>query len=151
MPALDSPEGSALKLAGRLLANRAHFEAELRLKLRRFPPSVVEETIQKLRGNGLLNDEAALRDFCRVHRGKKILSSSAMAFALATIGVQVEADRLPSPTVSELLKALQLMKFKKSGGEKERIRAGRWLARRGFGEDEIEASLQGYFGDTQRE
>jgi regulatory protein len=139
----------AYNAALRLLAYRPRSEAEMRQRLSRrgLPPQVVQETMARLREQGLLSDEAFARFWVETRdqnspRGRRLLWKE-----LAAKGIEREIVREAVSGVAEedaALRAAQNKARQLQGQEYPtfRRRLGDFLLRRGFSYPAVHATIE---------
>ena len=141
----------------RLLAYRPRSEAELRSRLARrgLPPVVVQETIQRLREQGLLDDDAFARYWVDARqqsspRGRRLLRHELLAKgiavetaaqAVATVAEE-EIARRAAEKKAHCLRNLDYPTFRR--------RLGQFLLRRGFPYDTARALVEELWRESQR-
>jgi SOS response regulatory protein OraA/RecX len=130
----------------RLLAARDRFAAEIRSELaKRSEEDTVGAVLDRLRTKGLVNDERVVRALLEANVGRKALSIGMLREKCRARGADPEAlsvlEEVSAPSIQPLLK-----RFEKT--PKDRLRAARFLASRGFEEEAIEAALDEHFGST---
>jgi regulatory protein len=133
----DALAGEAYAKALELLASRAHFAAELAVKLQRrgFARPAIERAMARLTGDGYLDDLAAAQSFARQrtrHRGwgpARLRAELGRRRVDAAIVRQVVAEVF---AYGELVAARDAAEgwLAKGGGDRDRL--ARYLDRRGF-------------------
>lgn len=147
----------AHEAALRLLAYRPRSEAELRSRLARrgLPPSVVQETMERLREQGLLDDDAFARYWVDARqqsspRGRRLLRHELLAKgiametatqAVATVAEE-EIARRAAEKKAQSLRNLDYPTFRR--------RLGQFLLRRGFPYDTARALVEELWRESQR-
>lgn len=129
----------ALGVAGRALARRDLSERRLRERLRRagVAPAGAEEAVATLRRAGLVDDErfACARALALAEHG---FGDAAIRFDLERHGIAAEAiDAALAGLESEHERAARIVS-RRGGG----LSSARYLARRGFDEDAVEAAAE---------
>jgi SOS response regulatory protein OraA/RecX len=130
----------------RLLAARDRFAGEIRKELaKRSDEDAVADVLERLRSKGLVKDERVVAAMLEANVGRKAISIAMLREKCLARGAGPEAlallDEGSAPSVLPLLK-----RFEKT--PKDRLRAARFLASRGFEEEEIESALDEHFGST---
>lgn len=145
----------ALSGALRLLAYRQRSERELRDALRRrsLPDDVIAETIERLRGNGLVNDASFAHSYVETRgdvspRGRRLLSAELAARgvgraereqSIATVD-EAEAAYRAAQKRARTLTSAPYADFQR--------RLSDHLLRRGFGYDTARATVQRLWAET---
>ncbi len=129
-------EVSCLDKALQLLAQRSHFEAELRRKLLRrdYPQTEVEQILAVLRRDGVIDDESVAAEFVALRRRRRGEGSARIRQELLRRGVDEDlAQRAAAETSDddELRRARDLAAAR-SGRGAEEASIGRFLARKGY-------------------
>lgn len=135
-----------LKRALRVLARRDLFEAELRTRLEGEPPDAIERVVAHLRSKGILNDVRCAEQAVLRRSGRRAVATRALQDELCSRGAPDSAVRLVSAGLRDEDAARAILETSFRPTPSERPRAGRTLARRGFGHEEIESALNRYFG-----
>jgi regulatory protein len=147
----------AHEAALRLLAYRPRSEAELRFRLARrgLPPGAVQDAIERLRQQGLLDDDAFARYWVEARqqsspRGRRLLQQE-----LAAKGVASETARRALATVADEEAARRAAEKKASSLHgldypTFRRRLGQFLLRRGFPYETARGLVQELWRDSQR-
>ena len=131
---------SALEKALHRLKTADRFESDVRSCLREYSPSVVDEVVSHLRGKGILNDARASHQVLQKFSGRKALGR------LALMERQVAPEFLPSDSEErERLWSLLTSRYRATDNP---MKAGRFLASRGFRGDDIESALEQFFGEV---
>jgi regulatory protein len=147
----------AQEAALRLLAYRPRSEAELRSRLARrgLPPGVIQETMERLREQGLLDDDAFARYWVDARqqsspRGRRLLRRELLAK-----GIAVETARQAVATVEEEEIARRAAE-KKAHSLRNldyatfRRRLGQFLLRRGFPYETARVLVEELWRESQR-
>ena len=141
LAALDAAEqrSGAHEAALRLLSHRARSESELRtrLRMRGFEPSAVDDEVERLRGAGLLNDEAFARAWVEdrkrlAPRGRRMLRYELLGRGISPGSVDQATDAIDDEAT-----ALALARERARGSALESwesfvTKVGGFLRRRGF-------------------
>ncbi len=150
----EHPEQKARAVALRLLARREHSRHELELKLRqrKFDAGLIEEVLDEYEENDWLSDER----FAEVYTRQKLDQGYGPMKILAELqqrGIHTTPACLREMTDSEWIKSATRLRDRRFGLSDiredwdEKGRQGRFLARRGFGSDHIEAALEARLDD----
>ena len=140
---------TAYRKAQDLLARRAHFRAELAGKLRQrgYEEDEVTAALDRLAGQGLLDDRQAARDFLRSRLARGPAGRRKLAYELARRGAgdEVIAEAmtalLPEDEAATAVRAAE--RWRARGGDAEdRAALARHLERKGFGAGAIRAALE---------
>jgi regulatory protein len=147
----------AHEAALRLLAYRPRSEAELRGRLTRrgLPPGVVQETMERLREQGLLNDDAFARYWVDARqqsspRGRLLLRRELLAKG---IGVETAAQALATVAEEEIARRAAEKKARSLHDldyATFRRRLGQFLLRRGFSYETARALVEELWRESQR-
>lgn len=145
----DDPEYKARSVALRLLARREHSRQELELKLRqrKFDSALIDEVLDEYEEKDWLNNERFADIFARqrVDQGygpMKILAE------LQQRGIFRSPECLVATTDAQWIENATKLRDRRFGLDDiredwdEKGRQGRFLARRGFNSDHIEAALE---------
>jgi regulatory protein len=147
----------AHQAALRLLAYRPRSEAEIRQRLARrgLPPQVVQDTVARLREQGLLNDAAFARFWVETRdqsspRGRRLLSKE-----LSTKGIEREVTREAIDAIEEEDAALRAAQKKArllqdQGYPTFRRRLGEFLLRRGFPYPIVHTTVERLWREAQQ-
>lgn len=155
---LDGYRQSARKAALRALSRRPRSEKEIRehLRQKRLPETVVEEEVERLKGAGLLDDEAFAQAWVgdrqeRSPRGQRLLRNE-----LLRRGVRAEVANGAVSSVDDGTAALAVAR-----GRAHRLegldfrqfgqRLAGFLERRGFGYAEVEAAVRTVWNENAPE
>jgi len=148
----------AREAALRLLAYRPRSEAEIRQRLarRRLPKDVIQETIARLREQGLLDDAAFARFWVETRdqsspRGRYLLWRE-----LSAKGIEQETARQAVDNVTEEDAALRAAqkKARQLQGQDYRVfrrRLGDFLRRRGFSYSTIQTTIERLWHEGQQD
>lgn len=147
----DDPEYKARASALRLLARREHSRLELDLKLRqrKVEAATIEKVLDEYEANDWLSNERFADVFSRQrldlgYGPMKILAE------LQQRGIQQPPEWFSSMTDQQWIDSAVRVRDRRFGLENirddwdEKGRQGRFLARRGFASDHIEAALEAY-------
>ena len=141
----------------RLLAYRPRSEAELRSRLARrgLPPDVIQETVDRLREQGLLDDDAFARYWVETRqrsspRGRRLLRQELAAKGIAVdtarqavaAAAEEEAARRAAEKKARHLHDLDYATFRR--------RLGQFLLRRGFPYETARALVEELWRQSQR-
>jgi regulatory protein len=148
---LARPTLPAYERALRLLAQRAHFEAELAGKLaaRGYPPEEVAGALARLRAEGYLDDRRSAAEFAAERLRRKPWGRSRLRRELAARGVngalaaEVAAEEVPEDDREAAREAARrwLRRRPPRGGD-PRAALARHLERQGFSRRAIFAALE---------
>lgn len=146
-----NPDPGALALAVKLLGSRERFESEIRAKLLAggFEAAAADAVVAHLAGKGLLDDLRTARAYARRRTGRRSVGREALREELIARGA-------PEAVASEVAAgagpegAYEALAGKFGPGE-SRVRAARFLAGRGFSEEEAQAALDRVFGIGEHE
>ena len=141
VPAGDSVLSKVRDSALRLLTYRGRSEAELRRRLlRRFPPELVDDTIAKLREQGLVDDLAFARWYRQNREDHRPRSDRLLQQELLRLGVSGEVIQEALTGFDDHANAYaagrklaRVLADRASSEEYFRRRVGAHLLRRGFG------------------
>jgi SOS response regulatory protein OraA/RecX len=130
----------------RLLAARDRFAAEIVSELsKRSEEDAVAAVLDRLRSKGLVKDVRVIAAMLAANVGRKAISVAMLREKCLARGADPEAlsvlDETEAPSIQPLL-----TRFEKT--PKDRLRAARFLASRGFEEEAIESALDEHFGST---
>lgn len=147
--ALARPAVTAYQKALELLALRDHFRAELRAKLvaRRFPESEIEAALDRLEGEGLVDDRRTARQLADLRLNGEPLGRRRLTAELVRRGVapdivaQVVEELLPDDDRSAAREAARQW-LERHGGNGHPAALARYLDRRGFTPPAIWAVLE---------
>ena len=144
----DDPEYKARSVALRLLARREHSRQELALKLRqrKFESALIDEVLDEYEENDWLNDDRFADIFSRQRMDQGYGPMKILA-ELQQRGIFRSPECLAATTESQWVEAATRLRDRRFGladireDWDEKGRQGRFLARRGFNSDHIEAAL----------
>jgi SOS response regulatory protein OraA/RecX len=147
----DSRIREAVRVAMKSLVGRERTSAEIErlLASKGFGPDEAAHAVTILRENRLLDDSRAVRDHLEARSGKRAVGRMRLEAELGARGAQADAveellaARTDEDELSAMAEALQARRW--SHGD--RVRAGRFLASRGFDGELIEAALDRHFGE----
>lgn len=153
MPGANREKSSARDCACRLLGRRDHSRRELFLKLKKrgYGEAEIVQALQKLEEEGLLDDTHYARKWLHHFRENKPLGGTRVVAELARRGVDIAVARelVAREYPREEERALLLQAARKEVGkrgiktlEEALSRVGPFLARRGFGGEDIAAALE---------
>lgn len=148
-----TPEDKAYEAALTLLDYSARSRKELadRLARKKFPPEIIEKTVERLAATGLLDDGKFARDFAELlrlkGRGPELirLELRRKGIASETIAEILSGYKESSEEFLETAKAAAAKKLKQMGDlppEKAARRVTGFLARRGFSPDAVRQILK---------
>lgn len=139
--ALDAAEqrAGAHEAALRLLSHRARSETELRtrLRMRGFEPSAVDDEVERLRGAGLLNDEAFARAWVEdrkrlAPRGRRMLRYELLGRGISPGSVDQATDGIDDEGTALALARERARGSALDNWESFVTKVGGFLRRRGF-------------------
>lgn len=147
--ALARPTETAYHKALDLLARRDHFRAEIRAKLvaRRFPEGEIEAALDRLEGEGYVDDRRTARQLADSRLNGEPLGRRRLAADLVRRGVasdivaQVVEELLPADDREAAREAARLW-LDRHGGSGHPAALARYLDRRGFTPPAIWAVLE---------
>ena len=155
---LERVRQKAHEAALRLLSHRPRSEREMgqRLRQRKLPSDVVEEEIERLRGAGLLDDEAFARAWVDERQASAPRGQGLLRYELLGHGVRSELadeavasvdDRTAALTVARKraprLQGLEYQQFSQ--------RLAGFLERRGFAYDDVAEAVRTVWNETAAE
>ncbi len=140
---------SAWWKAQELLARRAHGSRELinKLKIRDYPTAEIEDTIRRLFGAGILNDETFAQNLVEELFFRRGYGFHAVLLRLRQKGLAAELCKRITQQFfgeldeDELLAVILKLIERRRSKEKDKNRLFAWLKRRGFRSDEIARAL----------
>ena len=140
----------------RLLAYRPRSEAELRTRLvrRGLPPSAVEEAMERLRGQGLLDDDSFARYWVEARQQSSPRGSRLLRRELLAKGIAVDTAREAVAAVGDEQAARRAAEKKARSLHNLdyptfRRRLGQFLLRRGFPYDTARALVDELWRESQ--
>jgi len=152
----EDSEQKARAVALRLLARREHSRLELDLKLRqrRFESAIIAKVLDEYEANNWLNDERFADVFShqRFDLGYGPLKIIA---ELQQRGITRHPQRLPAMTDRQWIESAITVRDRRFGLSdirqdwNEKGRQGRFLSRRGYASDQVEAALEAFLTDDQ--
>jgi len=151
---VELPEGprvrEAIGIAMKSLVRRARLSGEIATKLRakNFSEGEIEAALGCLARNGILDDDKTIAQFFESRSGPRSIGTAKLRAELLRKGAseeQVEGSLALQNHGDELKATLEALAGR-SWNPKDRNRAGRFLASRGFDEELIETALDRQFG-----
>lgn len=148
----------ALQQALRFLSYRARSESEIRANLRKheIPDSVIEETLERLRRDGLANDDQFARAWVENRSAFRPRSRRLMALELRQKGLDDEAAKSALENVDDEALAYEAAqkraaRFKGLEWSEFRTKLSGFLARRGFSYSVIAPVVTRIWNETHAE
>lgn len=136
----------ALQIALKKLKASDRFESEVRAALSGHADAVIDRVVHHLRDRGILDDRRTAEQVMRKYGGARSLGRAALAERLQHAPREVAEEVLPA-SEDERLRLWELL-VRRYRPTDPPMKAARFLASRGFSEDDIESAVERYFGEA---
>lgn len=145
----------ALETAVAMLARRPRSERDVRRRLaqRAIPRDVIDETVEKLRSAGFLDDAAYARSFAEMRdrtspRGRRLIVQELRATGVAPETAQSATSELADEDAAYRLASSRALRLAGLGYETFRNRLAGLLQRRGFGWELVRRTIDRCWRET---
>ncbi|HSI72798.1 MAG TPA: RecX family transcriptional regulator [Fimbriimonas sp.] len=136
----------ALENALKTLKASDRFESEVRARLHRFSPDVIDAVVLHLRTKGILNDVRTASAVVSRRTGSRAVGRERLITELERKGADAAVIEGALPDSGEERERLRTLLQSKFSPLDDRAKAGRFLYSRGFSTEDIDSELDAFFG-----